>query len=377
MTIDPELLKSANEALSKAKIQLMGRENSVFFATICFSLKYQWDLTIPTAAVDGITMWINPEFFLGLSPEERLFVLVHECMHVALLHTLRLMARIHRKFNEAADHVINLMLLERGFKMPDWVLKDPQYKGMSTEQVYDLLPDPDPNKKPQMGDDIRQSPGDAEKVQQQIEDILVRASIQSKMAEDKPGTIPGEIEVFLNRLLNPKLPWNKILQKYLHSFAKNDYTWRKPNRRFFPGHHLPSLYSESLMNIAVAVDISASVTDDQFLRFVTETHSILRMMKPEKITLIQFDTEIKSTHEIRSVQELMQVKFTGRGGTQINPVLEWANDHKPQLLLVFTDGGFYFYTLETKVKTLWLIHDNLQFNAPFGKTIHYSMKDPA
>jgi predicted metal-dependent peptidase len=372
----------AIDALSKAKIQLMARPDSAFFTTICFSLKHSFDASIPTACTNGKWIKFGTKFFMDLSPEERVFLLLHETMHCAYLHMVRLpTGACPDKWNIATDHVINLQLIERGFKMPKMGLADPQYKGLSAEEVYKLLPE-NPGQ-PQMQDLVHgEDPGasmcdgaGAEALSREMADILVRAAVQSRVSGDKPGTIPGEIEIFLNRLLNPKLPWNRILQKYLQAFAKNDYTFRKPNRRFFPKYHLPSLFSENLMNIAVAVDTSGSVTDEQFLRFVTETHSIMRMMKPEKITLIQFDTEIKATNEIKSIQELMKVHFTGRGGTLINPVLEWANVNKPQLLLVFSDGGFYFYSQVTKVPTIWLIHDNKQFNAPFGKTIHYAMED--
>lgn len=70
---------------------------------------------------------------------------------------------------------------------------------------------------------------------------------------------------------------------------------------------------------AVAVDTSGSVTDDQFTRFITEIHSILRTMNPEKITVVQFDTHIKSVDEVRNVHELSTLKFTGRGGTKDYP----------------------------------------------------------
>lgn len=373
----------AIDALSKAKIKLMDRPDSAFFTTICFSLKHSFDDSVPTACTNGKWIKFGTKFFMDLDPEERLFLLLHETMHCAYLHMIRLPAgACPDRWNIATDHVINLQLLERGFKMPKMGIADPKYKGLSAEEIYKLLPE-NPGK-PQMQDLVGDegepgaggdSSAHAEALSREMADILVRAQIQSKIAEDKPGTIPGEIEIFLNRLLNPKLPWNRILQKYLQAFAKNDYTFRKPNRRFFPEHHLPSLYSESLMNIAIAVDTSGSVTDEQFLRFVTETHSIMRMMKPEKITLVQFDTEIRATDEIKSIQELMKVRFTGRGGTYINPVLKWVNANKPQLLLVFSDGGFYFYTETTKVPTIWLIHDNEQFNAPFGKTIHYTMEN--
>lgn len=363
----------AYDALSKTKIQLMARPDSAFFTTICFSLRHAFDDAVPTACTNGKWIKIGTKFFMDLDPEERIFLLLHETMHCAYLHMVRLPeGACPDRWNIACDHVINLQLIERGFKMPKGGLADRKYIGMSAEEVLKLLPE-NPGK-PHM-QDLEPGDGDQEAMGREMQDILVRASIQSKISNDKPGTIPGEIEIFLNRLLNPKLPWNRILQKYLQAYAKNDYTWKKPNRRFFPKYHLPSMYSESLMNIAIAVDTSGSVSDEDFLRFITETHSILRMMKPEKITLVQFDTEIKSVEDVSSISELMKVQFSGRGGTLIDPVLNWANENKPQLLLVFSDGGFYFYTLETKVKTLWLIHDNKKFNAPFGKTIHYSMKE--
>lgn len=368
------------QALSKAKIQLMSRPSSAFFTTLCFSLKHSFSDTVPTAYTDGKNIVYGTKFFMELSMEEQVFLMLHETLHVAYLHTdpVRLSMHNKRKWNEAADHVINLQLIASGFKMPSGKnagLADPQYKGMSTEQVYALLPEPQKDEDMGgFGEDLQESPMPSEELQAGVQDILVRASIQSKMANDKPGTIPGEIQIFLDRLLAPKLPWNRILQKYLQTFSKSDYTFKKPNRRHFPTHYLPTLHSESLMDIAIAVDISGSVTDTDFNRFITETHSILRMMRPNKITLVQFDTEIKSTHAIRSVQELMQVEFKGRGGTYISPVLEWANENKPQLLLVFSDGDFRFYDYETKVKTLWLIHDNPNFQAPYGKVIHYSME---
>jgi predicted metal-dependent peptidase len=286
----------------------------------------------------------------------------------------RLGAYNPRRWNVAADHCINLMLIERGFKMPKVGLADPQYKSMSTDEIYQLLPEePDQGEGGGIGQDLQEPDGPVDELTNEIQDILVRASIQSKLADDKPGTIPGEIQIFLDKLLKPKLPWNKILIKYLHSYTKNDYTFKKPNRRFFPQHHLPSMFSQSLIDLAVAVDTSGSVSDEEFNQTVSETHSMLRMMKPNKISFIQFDTEIKSVEEVKSIKDLMGLKFTGRGGTRIEPVLEWANKNKPQLLLIFSDGGFHFYQPDCKVDTLWLIYNNPQFQAPFGKVIHYEV----
>lgn len=367
--IDMEL---ADKALSKAKIHLMSRPDSAFFTTIVFSLKFKWDTKHPTAYTNGTVLGINPTFFMALDAEERVFLLIHEAMHVAYLHMMRLQDREPERWNVAADHVINLQLIARGFKMPKEGLADKQYIGMNTEEVYPLIPKQDPTK---VTMDLMEPEGDPETTQAELQDIIVRASIQSKMQEDKEGTIPGDIQIFLDKLLDPKLPWNRIMQKYINNLCKSDYSFRKPNRRYFPKHLLPSLHSQKLMDIAIGVDASGSVSDADFLSFISETNGILRMMKPDKITLIQFDTEIKSVDTVKSVKELSKVKFTGRGGTNVSSVIQWANENKPQLLLMFTDGGFRFYVgMKTDIPVIWLIHNNSKFTAPYGKVIHYEIK---
>lgn len=368
-----------HQALSKAKIALMATPDSAFFTTICFSLRLLWDDRIATAGTDGLKILFNPSWFMKLDTQERVFLMLHETLHVAYCHNQRFVQGMcHDRANIAMDHVINLQLLERGFKMPKGGHADKQFTGMSWEQVYKLLPD-NPGK-PQMADlnpgsgAGNMSPETAAAMQREVDDILVRAAIQSKMSGDKPGTIPGDIQLHLDGLLDPKLPWNRILQKYLNSFAKNDYSWRKPNRRFFPEHHMPSLHGEKLMDLTIAVDISGSVSEHDFKVFVTEVASIFRMMNPEKITLIQFDTKIHHVDKVGSIKELMGLTFTGRGGTDVTPVMEWAQEKKPQLLMVFSDGEFHMPgTKPRNSEVLWLIHNNPKFEPPFGKTIHYKI----
>ena len=365
-------LTLAQAALTKTKIKLMSSANMAFFSTVCFSLKHSWDDTLPTAATDGKSLFINPTFFMKLSVDERLFLLLHETLHVCLLHMARLSTRNMRKWNIAADYVINVVLVERGFVMPKGGLLNYKYSGMYSEQVYKLLTDEEAENTP-VDMDLRKG-NDSEEAVKEMEDIIIRASIQSKESGDKPGTIPGEIQLFLDNLKQPKLPWNRLLQRYLHAKVNSDYTFTRPNRRFFPAYHLPSLYSEGLSDIAIAVDISGSVADAEFAQFVAEAHSILKRMKPEKITVVQFDTEIKAVHTVKSVMELMKIPFKGRGGTAIEPVMAWAQLNRPKVLLIFTDGGFHFHNSnKPKSNVLWLIHNNPGWTAPYGSVIHYKI----
>jgi len=371
--------------LNKTKVALMETRDATFFTTICFSLKFVWDDTQPTAYTDGMTLGFNPDFFKRLSMDERIGVMIHEAMHVAYDHMGRLLVRTSNPtpdeaedHNKAADHVINLQILDRGFRLPSFRLADERFRDMSTEQVYDILRGErkqNPNPPPMTMQDIRLSGDKQQDVTQQIQDMVMRAAIQSKMRGDDPGSIPGDIQLFLDNLLNPKLPWQTILRKYLKAMDKDDYSFRKPNRRFMPEYYLPSLYGESLMDLVIAVDISGSVSDLDFKRFVSEIAGIFKMMKPKKISLIQFDTRIQSINKVHNIDELSKIKFTGRGGTNIEPVMDWAEQNKPQMLMFFTDGGFRFFRQDTKINTLWLIHDNPKWKSAFGKVIHYKMKD--
>lgn len=382
-------LQRAQQALDKAKIQLMRTKDSVFFTTVCFSLKHRFDTTIPTADTDGLTVRYNPAFFLSLNAEEQVFLLLHETLHVAFSHMLRQGSREAKKWNHAADYLINYILIKRGFKMPAGGLYDAQLTdAYSTDQIYDLLPDPPaggggpgaggfaPNDLLPPGSGAAapgQDPITAEVLQEKIDDILVRASVQSRMAGDKPGAIPGQLQFHIDSLLTPRLPWNRLLKAFMTKVVKRGYTWRRPNRRFFPDHYLPSRSSAALCDIAVAIDTSASVTDEEFQQFASEVHTILQQQRPSSLTLVQFDTRIHQVSAIRSPRDLLSTTFHGRGGTDVAPVMAWAAEHRPHVLLVFSDGEFPRNYINPKVPVVWLVNNNKAFTAPWGKTIHYDI----
>ena len=359
----------ASKALQKAKINLMAKPDSAFFCELAFSFKYEWDTEIYAGATNGKVISLNPETFLDFNTEERVFLILHEVMHSVYLHFERVLGRDKKRWNKAGDYVINLALVERGFKMPETGLLDYQYQGLTTEQVYDLLPEEDD---PNFECDLIEGGESPEQLKEFAEEILVRANMRSQQEGDRPGTIPGDIQLFIENLLNPKISWQKILQQYRTKLSKTDYSFMRPRRKYFPDMILPGIRGYSLIDIAIAVDISGSVSDEEFRQFVGEIGAIFKTCKPEKITLIQFDTAIKSIDELENLRDLMNVKFTGRGGTDVKPVINWANEKKPQLLLVFTDGYFKI-NCEYKKDLMWLIHNNPKFASPFGRVAYYNI----
>jgi predicted metal-dependent peptidase len=156
--------------------------------------------------------------------------------------------------------------------------------------------------------------------------------------------------------------------------AKNDYSWRRINRRFKP-MMLPGMWSEKLSNIAFAFDMSGSVSDADTKRYVSEMYHVMRMLKPDMLTLIQFDTKIKSVEKIKSVRDMMNVKLVGRGGTDIEDLMQWARKHKPTALVVFTDGEYRHPSFNPGCPILWMIHGRRRehFHCDFGTTIKFEV----
>lgn len=373
--MDPLLLDQAKKALDKAKVAMMGRPSSAFIATVCFNMKHLWSEDVTTACTDGRHIWFNPHAFLALTPEQRLSRLLHETWHPALLHMVRMGNRDKHRWNAACDYFINNMLIKAGHARIDTWLYDPKYDGLSSEEIYDLLPTM-PEDHPEY--DLTpppdgQDPMPVEDLEHHLVDVVAKARIQSQMFGDQPGTIPGEVELLIDQLLSPKLPWQRILQKFLSQQVKGDFTWTKPNRRFFPQYYLPSNSTKGLEHIAAGVDISLSVSDAEFKQQYSEIYQIMRQFQPKELTLIQFDTQLQHIDRLRSLQDLEQVQFNGRGGTRIRPLIEWAKENRPNLLLVFSDGEFHHHPEDPGVPVVWLIYNNPGFTAPYGKVVHFEI----
>ncbi|WAW11605.1 hypothetical protein nACB1_059 [Acinetobacter phage nACB1] len=394
-------LDPAPEALSRAKIKLMLKKDVAFFATLILQTPVFWVSAdeIPTAATNGINLYMNPDFFLSLDPEERLFLILHEIMHNVYNHCTRRGFRDATTWNEACDYVINDELIQRNFKMPKDGLHDSTYRNMSADDVYDLLmerknkggsnaPSPWPdlkepqasgagNQSPQNGGAGNQTPSmgqpTAEEIEEHNKNLLTQATQASQMAGDKAGTVPGSLQRELDDLLYPKLPWDKILAKFLFTLSKDDYSWRKPNRRFISqGIIMPSLHSEGIGKIDFAIDTSGSVSKDDFNRFISEIGYVFKRFNPKEIGIMQFDSILQSNDKVVNAQDFMKLEFKGGGGTQIEPVLEAFKESEGKALIILTDGYLHHSAeLDPKKPVVWCIYNNPRFVPTFGTAIHF------
>ena len=370
-----------DKILNKAKIGLMTTPDSIFLSTILFSLNQIWDSGTKTASTNGADLKINPDFFATLDPKERIFLLAHESWHVAFQHMSRGKNYEHERYNKAADYVINLMLVKAGFKMPKGGLLDYQYQDMHTEAVYKLLPE-EPAGGSGYDCDIKKITDDpksdkdgktAEDKAMEVAGIVMKAATHAKMQGERPGSIPGEVAVALDDLINPVLPWYVILQNFMSQFAKEDYTYSRPNKRYAPEFYLPTQHSESLVDLVVARDLSYSVTDEEIIGINSEIEDIRETLNPRKITVIDFDTSIRSINELDRDTSITSIETTGRGGTSLFPVFKYLKNDPPTVLIVFSDLWCTAVEDNPGYPVVWIAVNNKKAQVNFGELIHYEV----
>lgn len=366
-----------DKEMTKTKTRMMRNKQTVFFSTLVMSLRTVWDDSQPTAYTNGRVVGWNPDFFLLLDRDERIFVQTHEVCHIVWKHLLRLPGKIASIWQAATDFAINITLKEAGFKVPDEskikIYLDDRFSGMTANQIYDILIkegwQPPPGK---YMDDLREPEEPKADHEQHVKELLVRAVTATKMSGGA-GTIPGNVLILLDELLNPQLPWDTILYRWLNARKRTGYDYTKPNKRFFPEFFLPTRSGKGLDHIVVFMDVSCSVEDFQFKIMASELGGILKRFKP-RVTLITFNTVITGIHHIKSYADLLRVQFKGRGGTDCEEMFKWLEENKPDAAICFTDGEFYWHRDTLSVPLVWIINDNPDFHPRFGKAVYYNTR---
>ena len=377
--------EAMQKKLSKIKIKLFLHAGAAFLGSIMSQTRFIWDDSPdnPTAWTDGITIGFNPSFWLKIPDEAKVTVLAHELWHIAYQHVLRLKEanRDPEKWNIAGDHLINLMLQKSGYKF-DGIqncYKDLKYTGMGTDQIYSLLPDPPPSGgggsgagqgaggagRP-LGGDLRPPPKGKEI---EVMGKVVQA-VQAARLGNQAGTIPGEILLEIDKFLNPKLPWRVLLRRFFTEQSREDYSWKRPNRRY-TDDYLPSLWAEDgLTTINYYLDISGSITDQNILRFNSEVKHVKDEFNPKMLNLITFDTRIRDVYSFDEETPFEKVIVTGRGGTDLDPVAEHILKTKPNVVVIFSDLEVDPMPSVGSIPVLWVVIGSPNATVPFGQMIH-------
>lgn len=72
---------------------------------------------------------------------------------------------------------------------------------------------------------------------------VVQAATASKLSGAGETGLPDEVETMLKRFLQPKLPWELLLNQFFQALSGQDYSWASAHCRY-RDMYLPSLQDD-------------------------------------------------------------------------------------------------------------------------------------
>jgi predicted metal-dependent peptidase len=371
------------------------RMKSPFFGTLAMFVQFIPSQNISAAATDGRDIFFNPEFLKSLPTAQQDGLLLHEILHAALLHPLRLREREPRLWNIAADIVVNGMILRQGgFELPQGGLRDEQLEHLSVEEVYELLQSTELDRLPSINLDLLTAnagnvlkcaaAGTANSQQEhqsqshkddsrQVLTAHWKQAIQQATAvatATPAGKLPIGIDRELESIVNPQLDWRSYLWRYL---VQTPTDFQGFDRRFVGrGLYLEALQGESV-RVYLAIDTSGSVGATTLGLFLSEVRGILGSYPHIICDLYYVDSAIYGPHLLTASSTLPMPQ--GGGGSSFvaffDRIAEIWDEHTQAICIYLTDGHGEFPPIPPVLPTLWVVTpgglDLSHF--PFGEAV--------
>jgi len=358
---------STDKWLAKAKTKMMLA--APFHGSVVSQTEFFERNEIPTAATDGTIIYYNDSFVRELTLPQLCWLLAHEAEHIMMLHCFRMGKRDPKRWNYACDYSINTTSLEalvsEGiFERIEGALYKPKYAEWSSEMIYNdidpedvpedtephiLAPGQDPSDDGEGGDGDADGEGGkgkflSEDQMKELEEQAKRKVLAAAETAKSMGKLPGEYSSLLEKLRSPTVNWVELLHRAVAGDTPEDYTFRKPNRKFIGGGlYLPSVLKTSVGNIYVWRDSSASMSEQDDRMVCSELKGIIEEVKPKKVVVVDCDTSVHEVREFLPGDNLDQISREGFGGTDPTPFFDWVeeNGEDVQAIICLTDMGFY------------------------------------
>ena len=397
---DPKIDREVREKLITARVGLLLKAS--FFGNLATRLKLvNADEWCGTAATDGRNFYYNSRFIKMLRPKEIEFLFGHEVLHCVYDHFGRRGDRDPQLFNIANDFCVNADLIKHhvGEKITTVpCLYDPKYDGMSSEEIYDILYEKadkiDIGKLlDQMIDEHLDGEGDSDgdgedgkgkgrpkltaEERQAIKDEIKEAMLAAAATVDGAGNLPAGVKRLIQELTEPQMNWRELLRMQLESTIKSDYTWMRASRK---GWHMdavmPGMKLDPMIDIAVALDASGSISETMLKDFLGEIQGIMESFPAYRIHVVTFDTEAYNPvqYDSENLDDICDYEIKGGGGTDFDCIFNYlkANEIEPKRLVVFTDGyPFGSWGDENYADTVWILHGTTTIEPPWGQHAYY------
>jgi predicted metal-dependent peptidase len=366
-------MNTLNEVSSITK-KLMLKEP--FYGIFASSLNKVIRKDVPTAGVSknniNYQLAINEEFWSNLdSDNKKIGLIKHELLHICFHHLItRDEYSNHRLHNIAADLEINQYIDPQYYPSPDLILlssfptlKLPEKAG--TKEYYRLLEQAkQQNTSPELNDMLDGMDDDYHGTWKEFDALseaeqkLVKSQIDHQIKDivnemKNMGSVPAELKDYIDSLFEVKPPsydWKGYLRRFSSTSTKTytKKTRRKLNKRY---EENPALKIKTKKHILIGVDTSGSVSKDDLAEFFNEIYHIHKT--GVQVSIAEGDTVIHNVYEYKGKTPEF---VSGRGGTDMNPFIEYVNKHKQYSnLIILTDGHIPERSLNTFKPLLTII----------------------
>ena len=346
-------------------------------------------------------LYYNPAFMETLSDEEATFIMYHEVLHLALHHCTS------RRFdnltlgNIACDLAVNELIPvikgscerpvdEKGKEIGMFVdtLRNTEHKGkkiykdiknkQSAEWYYDFLMKhaPKENKGSGSGDGSgdgkEKDKGSGKEMddhggwsENEVADEKVRAKVSEISKKDMWGTVSAGDKELIMAAQTKKINWSNLLKRFIGNMVwkERETTRKRPNRR--TGWVHPGYKKIHVDRHLVAVDTSGSVDSNLLSRFLT---TINNMSEFAPIDLVQFDwAKTDGPHPWDKRRN--KFEFSGRGGTNFQPVMDIVKERKYKSVVILTDGEASAPT-KPHARVVWVLPKGCEPPVEWGQRIY-------
>ena len=293
---------------------------------------------------DGSSIFYNDPLLSRYSRESRLFYMAQQLVHIQLAHKARRGEREARLWRRASDAVVNSMLRDEGFQLPQDVTLLREAGSESAEKMYEVL----------------YALGDNEAAaEQEMEEVTAKEKPPlSKKAGDESGTKSIEID-------DPGLARAVAgLAEMLEPSLQLDFDWF-PGSTIRDGMLRYDFRAYPVSQAEILLDTSASVDADLLRYFVRGVKALLR--EDAVVRVGCFDTKFYGFQDVFTEEDIENLQFHGSGGTDFTVAINaFTGDAENQI--IFTDG--YAQMPEQGCNCVWVVYGSMAIHPIGGRVIY-------
>jgi predicted metal-dependent peptidase len=294
-------------------------------------------------ANDGRSVIYNDRLMSYYTREHQSFYIAQQIIHLQLNHFLRGRGRDPLLWKRASDAVVNAMLKEDGFSVPEDAVFVAEAAELSAEEIYEVL--------------LADAEENAENNPLVVREVVLPQSENKQAGKetdaqtrqiDDPGL--AAVVAGLAELLEPSM--------------QMDFDW-------FPGMTIRDgvlgheFRAYPVAHAEILLDTSASVDAALLRSFVRGVKGLLRQDAVVRVGC--FDTRFYGFQDIHSDEDIDKLQLSGAGGTDFHVAVN-AFSGDAENRIIFTDG--FAEMPEQRCDAIWVVYGNAVIHPPGGRVLY-------